>query len=279
MSRLLLNPSVLLATADDGYLAYDLESNRLFRLNGTAALLVELCDGTRGGEEIVAALGPLLDAAGAAGCAAWLDRRRRRSSVDSRNSPLRANPANRPICRRWPAQLRRQGRVLAAFICQQRAADLAPGDPQQWYALAELAHIVGRRGEARAAYEKYQLLFRTIVEVAHLLVGPTRRCAAAAGLGPDISSSFTRISLRFTTTICAAISTIAHRRLLEARLGRGSPAARRARNVLDFGCGTGLFGMRLRPTCQPLDGSRLVGGDDRARPRAETSTMRSKRRN
>jgi hypothetical protein len=67
MSCLVLNPSVLLATSPDGYLAYDVDSGRLYRLNPTAALIVELCDGTRSREQIFAAVEPLLEANGAAG--------------------------------------------------------------------------------------------------------------------------------------------------------------------------------------------------------------------
>ena len=61
MSHLVLNPSVLLAASPDGYLAYDVDNNRLHRLNPTAALIVELCDGTRTSEQILATVEPLLE--------------------------------------------------------------------------------------------------------------------------------------------------------------------------------------------------------------------------
>ena len=60
--------------------------------------------------------------------------------------------------------------MLAAFLCQQRAAELDPQNPQRWYQLGELAHIVGRRADARDAYERYQAWFPDDAEVEHLLI-------------------------------------------------------------------------------------------------------------
>jgi Flp pilus assembly protein TadD len=51
--------------------------------------------------------------------------------------------------------LRDRDRILAAFICQQRVTELAPDDPHTWHDLGELAHILGRRADARIAYERY----------------------------------------------------------------------------------------------------------------------------
>src|SRR6187455_2909803 len=64
MSLLVRNPSLALAPAEDGYLAYDLTAGRLHRLNPTAALILELGDGTRDVESLCAeleALDPSLD--------------------------------------------------------------------------------------------------------------------------------------------------------------------------------------------------------------------------
>ena len=60
MSQLVLNPSVLLATSPDGYLAYDADGNRLHRLNPTAALIAELCEEPRTREQIIDAVEPFL---------------------------------------------------------------------------------------------------------------------------------------------------------------------------------------------------------------------------
>ncbi len=72
MIRPRLHPAVLLAPGDEGYLAYQVDLNQLHRLNPTASLLVELCDGTRTEREILDLVEPLLGAGQAAGCAEWL---------------------------------------------------------------------------------------------------------------------------------------------------------------------------------------------------------------
>ncbi len=60
--------------------------------------------------------------------------------------------------------------MLGAYICERRATELQPDEPRYWYALGELAHIVGRRDEARAAYERYHRSHPDDVEVEHLLI-------------------------------------------------------------------------------------------------------------
>ena len=46
-AKLTRSASVILSPNEDGYIAYDTQRDRLYRLNPTAALVVELCDGTR----------------------------------------------------------------------------------------------------------------------------------------------------------------------------------------------------------------------------------------
>ena len=50
----------MLAPDDNGYLSYDTATGRLSRLNPAAALIAELCGGTRNASEIEAAVAPLL---------------------------------------------------------------------------------------------------------------------------------------------------------------------------------------------------------------------------
>ena len=71
--RLLRNPLVALAPAEDGYLAYDASRHRLHRLTAAAALIVELCDGTRTAAAILADVAPIVAGDAVAGCARWID--------------------------------------------------------------------------------------------------------------------------------------------------------------------------------------------------------------
>lgn len=78
--------------------------------------------------------------------------------------------------RRWPP------RFATTTLCWQRscvnigrsscvkAVELAPERSQYWYDLGELAHIVGRRDVAKAAYSRYLQRHPDDAEVAHLLV-------------------------------------------------------------------------------------------------------------
>src|SRR3954469_19887728 len=77
-ARLLRNPSVALAPTEDAYLAYDIDSARLHRLNPAAALLIELCDGTRTADDLVAQVAPFMEGDAEAGCRSWIA-----SAVDS----------------------------------------------------------------------------------------------------------------------------------------------------------------------------------------------------
>lgn len=254
MSHLRINPAVLLATADDGYLAYDVESGRLHRLNATAALLAELCNGTRNREEILAAVVPLLGAGAREGCSAWLDQALAQELLSTRPaaSPPRVWTATE--LHQLAGQLRNQDRVLAAFICQQSAAEAAPDDPQQWYALAELAHIVGRRADARAAYERYHAAHPEDVEAAHLLIA--LRDEPPPSRAPDeyVEQLYSYFASFYDENMCGDLDYRAPDLLaaaLDAALG-----PRDQLQVLDLGCGTGLFGRLVRPRA-----ARLVGID------------------
>src|SRR5580700_1286317 len=60
MSNPRLNPLILLSPVEDGYIAYDPVLDRLHQLNPIAALLLELCDGSRSVDDIRALGGPLM---------------------------------------------------------------------------------------------------------------------------------------------------------------------------------------------------------------------------
>ena len=166
--RLSLKPSVVVSPCDDGALAYDIESGQLHRLNPLAALIVELTSAQRSQEDILAEVAPLLGASAAVGCEAWIAQAIAEGLLI--DATVATAPPSADELRRISTELRRTDQVLAAFLCQQQAVEIDSSDPQQWYRLGELAHIVGRRVEARAAYEEYQRACPQDVEVEHLLI-------------------------------------------------------------------------------------------------------------
>jgi predicted TPR repeat methyltransferase len=252
MSRLALNPSVLLATSSDSYLIYDVDSNRLQRLNPTAALIVELCDGTRTREQVLATVEPLLAADGADSCPAWLDQAVAQGLLQDGARSSTKPPLSAADLYEMATELRHHDRVLAAFICQQRATDLAPEDPQQWYALAELSHIVGRRDEARTAYERYLQAHPEDVEVQHLLTALRDEPPPARASDLYIEELYSRFASFYDDNMRGDLDYRAPELLNHAL--RTALANRDGLSVLELGCGTGLFGQLVRPWARYLEG-------------------------
>ncbi len=59
-SLLTVSSTVAIATGEDGYLAYDLASGKLHRLNAGAALIIELCAGDKSADDLREILTPVL---------------------------------------------------------------------------------------------------------------------------------------------------------------------------------------------------------------------------
>ncbi len=252
MAGITLSASVLLAPGDDGYLAFDAEAQRLHRLNASASLIAECCDGTRNSQEVCAEVAPLLGEGGAEACRIWIA-----GAFDTGllSDGLRAEPdwTARALAER-ACELRDEGSVLAAFVCQWQAAQLAPLEPGQWRALGELAHIVGRRQDAREAYERYLEFHPTDAEIGHILV--SLRNDEAPTRAPDrcIQQLYERFAKFYEDNMCGELDYQAPVQLgaaLDRIVGSSTGLT-----VADLGCGTGLSGRVLRDRAR-----RLVGVD------------------
>ena len=241
-----------LAPASDGYLAYDTDARRLHRLNPAAALIVELCDGTRSATEVCEAVAGHLAGGDAVDCLRWMAGAvADRLLVSADGAPPAPTPAARAELAR---ALRAEGRVLAAFVCQHDATMSLEDDADQWEALGELAHIVGRREDARVAYERYVALAPGDAEVEQILVA--LRDEPAPPRAPDecILQLYGRFAGFYERNMCADLDYQAPAWLgeaLDAELGDIGGL-----DVLDLGCGTGLAAPGLRRWAR-----RLVGID------------------
>lgn len=245
-------PSLVTAPVDDGYLAYDVGTGRMHHLNAAAALVFELCNGSRGRPEIEGALGPVVGAAWSA-CRAWLDAAMADGLiVEGAGAPVDARLATAASLAALGSDLQARDAVLAAFICQSRAAELAPDDPMQWHRLGELAHIVGRRGVARAAYERYFAVHPDDAEVEHLLVSLRDERPPARVSDRCIHQLYARFSSFYDENMRGDLDYRAPEVLADA-VARAL-GGRRGLRVLDLGCGTGLSGRRLRPWASWLAG-------------------------
>ena len=252
-ARLLRNPFVALAPTDDGYLAYDVAGHRLHRLNPAAALIVELCDGTRTATSLVSDLAPLVADDAHAGCARWIEGAIEADLLKTL-APGTSGPAAPPAdyFASQASRLRSEGHVLAAFVCQHYATQQMPDAADQWAALGDLAHIIGKREDAREAYEQYLALSPGDAEVEHLLV--SLRGEPAPPRAPD--ECIVQLYARFAEFYERNMRTDLEYRgpeVLADALGRVIGASAQL-DVLELGCGTGLAGRRLRPWARQLVG-------------------------
>ncbi len=255
--RLRLGPSVLLSASDDGYVVYDVRLDRLYRLNPTAALIVELCDGTRSLGQLQTDLAPLV-ADDWQGCLDWIDIAVRDRLViddaDAPPDPTSAFPLNAAELSTQADRLQRRDRVLAAYLCQQRATELAPDDPNLRLRLGELAHIVGRRDEARVAYQHYLRHYPDDAEIAHLLTALSDAAPPPRVSDRCIEQLYSRFAAFYDENMTGELDYCAPDRLHGAVVATLGDDQRLA--VLDLGCGTGLSGALWRARA-----TRLVGID------------------
>jgi predicted TPR repeat methyltransferase len=250
--RILRNPLVALAPAEDGYLAYDIETSRLHRLNTAATLIIELSDGTRTAADVCLQLAPLLDST-PEGCTPWIEAARSGGLLKSVTAgvPLPAAPSPREFAS-LARRLRGDGQVLAAFVCQHYATYLLSDDPDQWHALGELAHILGRREDAREAYERYAQFKPEDAEVAQILI--SLRDEPPPPRAPDrcVEQLYSRFAEFYEDNMCGDLDYQAPARLAEA-LDAELVTAKNL-HVLELGCGTGLAAQHLRKHARRLSG-------------------------
>jgi predicted TPR repeat methyltransferase len=242
-----------LAPGEDGYLAYDIKSHCLHRLNPAAALIVELSDGTRDEEKICAELMPILGAAGLDACVQWIATAKKEGLLQcvEANAAL-PDAVSAKDLREAARDLRAEGYVLAAFVCQHYAASLAPDDAKQWKYLGDLAHIVGRREDARTAYERYLALHPQDPEIEHILVSLRDETPPPRAPNRCIEKLYSRFAEFYEENMCEDLEYRGPEHLneaLEAELGTVGDL-----EILDMGCGTGLAGRYLRPRARRLLG-------------------------
>jgi predicted TPR repeat methyltransferase len=236
-------------------------------LNPVASLVVELIDGGRGLDQIRDILLPLVGRSGWDACRAWIERAVGDGWLTADVEPSGSSRfLSAETLSALATSLRDRDQVLAAFICQQRAAELAPCDAQMWYRLGELAHIVGRRDEARAAYERYFEQHAEDAEVAHLLIALRDAAPPARMSDHAIRQLYARFAPFYDDNMTGDLEYRAPfllQRAIAAALGD-----RRDLAILDLGCGTGLSGQALRPLARRLTGVDLSPAMiDRARAR------------
>ena len=256
-----INPVVLLSPVENGYVAYDPVSDRLHHLNPVAALIAELCDGSRSIDEIRELTGPLMPEGKAGEVDRWIDEAIKAGLLVWQGSESASHrELSAAELYTLAKRLKQSNKVQTAYLCGKRAVELKPDDWDAWYDLGEICQCVGRRDEARVAYQKYFDAHPEDAEIEHLLVA----------LRDDTPPP--RTSDRAIQQIYKGFAASYEARMLEdlkyqgpERLGEGISSVigeATGLTVLDLGCGSGLAGMRLKKLGRADGGRRSRAGDD-----------------
>ena len=251
MPALTLNASIILAPAEQGYVAYDADLHRLHQLNAAASLVVELCDGRRTEDEVVGLALPLLPPDSERAVRAWLH--------EAEQAGLLAEPAAEPGVR-WTAQnltelagqLRDDGSVQAAWLCQHRACEIEPDNVNLLRQLGELSHITGRREGARAAYESVLKLSPEDAEIRHLLTSLRDEATPSRVPTECILQLYRRFSTFYEDNMVEQLGYAGPTHMAE--LINSELQSRLDLQAVDLGCGTGLAGRTIANRCPELAG-------------------------
>lgn len=245
------DPALAILGVEDDYLVYSLTTGKLHRLNSAAALLFELCDGKRS----VDAICQLVTDAGEQDPAplhAWLELASKQQLLtDRQQDPSSAAPGAEVFAQK-SSRLRDTGEVLAAYVCQHQATQFAPDDTGHWLELGELAHILGRRSEARAAYERVVQLSPENAEARHILRALNDETPPDRAPDDCILQLYARFSGFYEQNMVEDLGYEAPQRIAEIlqRFYGDSDSLK----VLELGCGTGLAGTVLRKYAAHLTG-------------------------
>ena len=252
MSLPSLNPGLLISPVENGYVAYDPNTDHLHELNPLAALIAELCDGKRTIEQIREIVSPLLPEGQDVEVDRWIEEAAKSRIVifDQGSDGQRELSADELA--KLAFRLSEHGKVRTAFLCQKRAVELAPDQPRRWYDLAELAYQLGRRDEARADYEKYLELEPDDAEIQHLLVALRNEPPPPRVPDKAIQQMYDQFAATFEANLIGDLKYRGPEGLLQAM--QGVIGERRQFTILDIGCGSGLAGVCFKPLAAGLVG-------------------------
>lgn len=252
MSYPRVHPAVLLSPVEDGYVAYDPATDQLHQLNPVAALLTELCDGSRSVEEITAMAEPFLPPGESAAVGKWVAQATEAGLLTTEAGGAAAGELSTEALFKLSKRLRQRGKAQTAYICVKRVVELEPQNTDAWYDLGDITHYLGRRDEAREAYQKYFDTNPGDGEVEHLLIAlkdgpPPERASDRA-----IQHIYKNFAASYENLMLEDLKYAGPQRMLEALDsvvgGRGDFA------MLDLGCGSGLTGQTFRQRARHLTG-------------------------
>ncbi|HKF48819.1 MAG TPA: methyltransferase domain-containing protein [Terracidiphilus sp.] len=254
MSNPYVSPSVGLCQLEDGYLVYDAAAQILHELNPVAALIVELADGSRSAEELVALAAPLIPGGDPASVArAFVEEGLESGLLEAGDGIARpARFLTAEEIRDAGNELWKRNRTEAALKLTRRGTELEPENAQGWYQLGARALWLDRTPLAIDAYRRYLEIIPDDDAVRQILAGleggpPPPRCSDRC-----IELIFESFAATYDEHMQEALCYQAPERIEELLAAHLDGCA--DLEVLDLGCGTGLQGALLRKRARRLTG-------------------------
>jgi predicted TPR repeat methyltransferase len=248
-----VNPVILLSPVENGYVAYDPVSDRLHQLNPIAALLTELCDGNRSIDDIRELARPLIPEGKVGEIDRWIDEGMKVGLLVWHGSePASHRELSAAELYTLTKRLREKGKVQTAYVCGKRAVELKPDDWDAWYDLGEIAQCVGRRREAREAYQKYFDVHPEDAEIEHLLLALRDETPPPRASDRTIQQIYKSFARSYDSRMREDLKYQGPERVEEAI--KSVIGDRVALSVLDLGCGSGLAGAMLKQFASTMVG-------------------------
>ena len=248
----IVNPAVLISPVEGGYVAYDPASDNLHQLNPTAALIVELCDGSRSGGDIGRLLAPILPEGQSDEVERWVGDALRSGLLvtgDAAQGQHNFTPAELYALAR---RLKEHGKPQTAYLCLKRVAELQPDHWDAWYDLGDAALTLGKRAEGREAYQKYFEHDPDDAEIEHLLIALKDDTPPPRASDRTIQCIYKDFADHYDTLMRDDLGYQGPERIQDAIKGAIGDA--RGLDILDVGCGSGLSALGLKPFAARLTG-------------------------
>ena len=250
--KLSVSAKIMLVSDQGAQFLFHLQNSDLVRINETAVFVMQLADGTRTAESLLADIACRHGREKSEKCRKWMEKALDSGLLQYLGDQNEWNQPGVAELHAIASRLMAADDVRKAYLVQKRAVSLPGTGAEHWYQMGELAHIAGNRDEARAAYERYAVFVPDDPEVLHILKALRNEPPPQRAPDDYLKHLYKRFSEYYESSMCGDLRYKAPEVLAGAV--RRSLAGRSGLSAIDLGCGTGLFGMHLRPLCQSLAG-------------------------
>jgi len=253
MPNPMVNPVILLSPVEDGYVAYDPVQDNLHQLNPMAAFLTELCDGSRSVDEVCEVAGPLLADGQTGEIPRWVEEGIKAGLLVWEGSPSATRQElSAAELQTLAKRLGALGNIQTGYLCARKVVEMEPQNWDAWYKLGEIAQCLGKRDEARIAYQKYFDANQDDGEIEHLLIALRDDAPPSRASDRAILQIYKSFAETYEKRMVDDLKYAGPQRIEDAL--KTVIGEKKEMKVLDLGCGSGLSGMMIRPRAASLTG-------------------------